>query len=184
MPRPVTIVDHDPQWPILYEEEKSSILEVADQKILAIEHIGSTAVPGLAAKPILDIMAGVEGEADADECVRLLRSIGYDDVTPEPETPDWYYCLGKGFYSVGYHLHLARHGSASLQASLRILQLYVVMYRRYGLSVAIMLHSYDYISLFVPFVDIPVSLDNLFQRIASIYDRFYLSRLNKLFEEN
>ena len=47
-----------------------------------------------------------------------------------------------------------------------------------------MFHSDDDISLFVPFFDIPVSLDNLFQRIASIYDRFYLPRLNKLFEEN
>ncbi len=47
-----------------------------------------------------------------------------------------------------------------------------------------MFHSYDYMSLFVSFFNIPVSLDNLFQRIASIYDRFYLSRLNKLFEED
>ena len=52
------------------------------------------------------------------------------------------------------------------------------------LAFVIMFHSYDYISLFVPFFDIPVSLGNLFQRIASINDRFYLSRLNKLFEEN
>lgn len=44
-------------------------------------------------------------------------------------------------------------------------------------------HSYYYISLFVPFFNIAMSLGNLFQRIASIYDRFYLSRLNKLFEE-
>ena len=44
--------------------------------------------------------------------------------------------------------------------------------------------SYDYISLFASCFDIPVSLGSLFQRIASIYDRFYLSRLNKLFEEN
>jgi hypothetical protein len=47
-----------------------------------------------------------------------------------------------------------------------------------------MFHSDDYISLFAPFLDIPVSLGNLFQGIASIYDRFYLPRLNKLFEEN
>ena len=47
-----------------------------------------------------------------------------------------------------------------------------------------MLHSYYYISLFVSFIDIPVSLDHLFQRIASIYDRFYISRLNKLVEED
>jgi hypothetical protein len=47
-----------------------------------------------------------------------------------------------------------------------------------------MFHSYDYISLFVSFVNIPVSLDNFFQGIASIYDRFYLSRLNKLLQNN
>ena len=47
-----------------------------------------------------------------------------------------------------------------------------------------MLHSYDYISLFVPFFDISVGLGSPFQRIGSIDDRFYLPRLNKLFEEN
>jgi len=52
------------------------------------------------------------------------------------------------------------------------------------LGFVIMSHSYDYISLFVPFFDIPVSLGSLFQRIASINDRFYLPRLNQLFEEN
>ena len=52
------------------------------------------------------------------------------------------------------------------------------------LGFAIMFHSNDYISLFVSCFDIPVSLGNLFQRIASIDDRFYLSRLNQLFEEN
>jgi GrpB-like predicted nucleotidyltransferase (UPF0157 family) len=107
----VTIVDYDPQWPILYEGERRSVLEVAAEKILDIEHIGSTAVPGLGAKPIIDILAGVECETIADECVRLLAAIGYDDVTPEPEETDWYYCLGKGFHSVGYHLHLVRSGS-------------------------------------------------------------------------
>ena len=45
-------------------------------------------------------------------------------------------------------------------------------------------HSYDDISLFVSCVDVPVSLGNLFQWTASIYDRLYLPRLNQLFEEN
>jgi hypothetical protein len=46
-----------------------------------------------------------------------------------------------------------------------------------------MFHSDDYISFFVSFVDIPVGFDNLFPWIGSIDDRFYLSRLNQLFEE-
>ena len=111
MPSPVVVVDYDPQWPTLYEEEKRLILEVVGHKVLAVEHIGSTAVPGLGAKSIIDIMAGVEQAADADECVLLLQDIGYDAVTPQPETPDWYYCLGKSPHSVGYHLHLVRFGS-------------------------------------------------------------------------
>jgi hypothetical protein len=58
-----------------------------------------------------------------------------------------------------------------------------VVYLFKHVRLLVMFHSYDYISLFAPFLDIPVSLGNLFQRIASIYDRFYLSRLNKLFKE-
>lgn len=108
MPSPVIIVEYDPQWPILYEEEKRRILEAVGHKVLAIDHIGSTAVPGLGAKPIIDIMAGVHQLADADECLPCLQKIGYIDVTPEPENPEWYYCLGKGPHSTGYHLHLVK----------------------------------------------------------------------------
>jgi hypothetical protein len=52
------------------------------------------------------------------------------------------------------------------------------------LGFVIKFHSYDYISLFVSFIDISVSLGHLFQGITSINDQFYLPRLNKLFEEN
>jgi GrpB-like predicted nucleotidyltransferase (UPF0157 family) len=111
MPGPVIIVDYDPAWPILYEKEKKQILEAVGKKILAIEHIGSTAVPGLGAKPIIDIMAGVHGQIEADECLTLLEKIGYTDVTPEPDNSEWFYCLGKGRHSVGYHLHLVKFPS-------------------------------------------------------------------------
>ena len=108
MPRPVIIAEYDHQWPILYAEEERLILGVVGHRVLVVEHIGSTAVPGLGAKPIIDMMAGVHRPSDADDCVPLLREIGYTDVTPEPEDPDGYYCLGKGPHRVGYHLHLAR----------------------------------------------------------------------------
>ena len=108
MSRPVIIVDYDPEWPILYEAEKTRILEAAGCKILAIEHIGSTAVPRLGAKPIIDMMAGVHRSADADECLPLLEKIGYLDVTPQPGNSEWYYCLGEIPHSTGYHLHLVK----------------------------------------------------------------------------
>jgi len=111
MPGPVIIVNYDPNWPTLYEKEKDHILEAIGHKVLAIEHMGSTAVPGLGAKPIIDIMAGVGGKGDADECLLPLQKIGYTDVTPEPDNSEWFYCLGKGAHSVGYHLHLVKFPS-------------------------------------------------------------------------
>jgi len=73
MPCPVQIIDYDSRWPILYEEEKRHILECVGNKVVAIEHIGSTAVPSLGGKPIIDIMAAVCQSTDADECVSLLQ---------------------------------------------------------------------------------------------------------------
>jgi|Deesub1362A_J573_1020465.scaffolds.fasta_scaffold00079_108 GrpB-like predicted nucleotidyltransferase (UPF0157 family) len=84
MKGPIIIVDYNPQWPILYEEEKIMILSVIGDKVVAIEHIGSTAVPGLGAKPIIDIMVAVRHLSDADECIEPLQSIGYEYV-PEYE---------------------------------------------------------------------------------------------------
>ncbi len=118
MSRPVVIVDYDPQWPDLYEEEKSRILEAIGHKVVTVEHIGSTAVPGLGGKPIIDMMAGVLKSTDADECVPLLRDLRYKEITPTPdEVPDWYYCLDKKVVQPdnlkprNYHLHLVRFQS-------------------------------------------------------------------------
>ena len=53
----------------MYEEEKARILAAIRHKIVAIEHIGSTAVPGLEAKPIIDIMAAIHRMSDSLECI-------------------------------------------------------------------------------------------------------------------
>lgn len=110
MPAPVIVVDYDPAWPSLYEAERKRILDAVGDKILSVEHVGSTSVPGLGAKPIIDIIAGVNSKLAADECVELLKPVGYTDVTPE-DSPEWFYCLGRGPHSVGYHLHLVLEGS-------------------------------------------------------------------------
>ncbi len=86
---PVEIVDYDPQWPVVYGEEKGRILDVIGRRIVAIEHVGSTAIPGLAAKPIIDIMVAVRRLADAEECIEPLQSIGYEYVPEfEAELPE------------------------------------------------------------------------------------------------
>jgi len=111
MSHPVVVVDYDPEWPTLYEKERRRIVDAIGHRALAVEHIGSTAVPGLGAKPIIDIMACVPERSDADDCIPLLRQIGYTDITPEEGNADWFYCLGKSLHTVVYHLHLMRYGS-------------------------------------------------------------------------
>jgi GrpB-like predicted nucleotidyltransferase (UPF0157 family) len=89
VPAPVIIVEYDPQWPGLYEEERDRILAVAGDWIVAIEHVGSTAVPGLGGKSIIDIMPAVQRLADAERNIEPLASIGYEyvpeynDILPE-----------------------------------------------------------------------------------------------------
>lgn len=62
----------------------------------SIHHVGSTSVPGLGEKPIINMIAGLDGEEDADRCLPALAAIGCTDVTPEPSIEDRYHCLGRG----------------------------------------------------------------------------------------
>jgi GrpB-like predicted nucleotidyltransferase (UPF0157 family) len=77
---PFEIVEYDPAWPAAYERERLHLLECFPQgSVIRIEHIGSTAVPGLAAKPIIDILVGVADLAVVREQVALLfEAEGYD----------------------------------------------------------------------------------------------------------
>jgi len=111
MKPPVIIVGYDPRWPVLYKEEKRQILSVIGDRILAIEHIGSTAVPGLGGKPIIDIMVGVRRLSDAKGCIEPLATIGYEYV-PEYEVliPDRRY-FRKGPAERHRHLHMTEVNS-------------------------------------------------------------------------
>jgi GrpB-like predicted nucleotidyltransferase (UPF0157 family)/GNAT superfamily N-acetyltransferase len=112
MPGPIVIVESDPRWPRWFEEESVPLRAALGMSLLGLEHVGSTSVPGLGGKPTIDMMAGVAGGTEADAALPDLAAIGYTDVTPEPEHPDWYYCIGKGSVDVRrFHLHLARHDS-------------------------------------------------------------------------
>lgn len=108
----VVIVDYDPEWPRLYEEERFRLNAVLGPTVGTIEHMGSTSVPGLGAKPIIDIMVGVRDRAEADLFQRQLEPAGYLDVTPEPGETEWFYCLGRGTRDLYYHVHLVVEGSS------------------------------------------------------------------------
>ncbi|MDP9205214.1 MAG: GrpB family protein [Gemmatimonadota bacterium] len=106
----VRVVSYDPAWPELFEIESERLQGVfADARLsLVLEHTGSTAVPGLAAKPILDILAGYPKGAKIDTYVEALVAAGYVH-RGEQEIP------GREFFRRGnpraYHVHLVEIGS-------------------------------------------------------------------------
>jgi GrpB-like predicted nucleotidyltransferase (UPF0157 family) len=81
---PIVIVDPDPSWPAEYERESERILAALGGLVVRIEHVGSTSVPGLPAKPIVDIDVQVPDSADEDAYVPALVGAGYRHVLREP----------------------------------------------------------------------------------------------------
>jgi GrpB-like predicted nucleotidyltransferase (UPF0157 family) len=83
---PVTIViaDYDPAWPERFEAERERIATALGAGALTIEHIGSTAVPGLAAKPIVDILVEVADPDDEAAFAAALEAVGYELRVREP----------------------------------------------------------------------------------------------------
>ena len=74
---PIIIQDYDPGWPELFETLRLRIASALDGIVDAIEHVGSTVVPGLAAKPIIDMDALLASGSDLPLAVARLASIGY-----------------------------------------------------------------------------------------------------------
>lgn len=77
MAEPVYVVPYNPLWPSLFSLERSRVEAVVGHWVETIEHVGSTAVPGLDAKPVIDLMVGVRNIWDADRCIRPLEEVGY-----------------------------------------------------------------------------------------------------------
>ena len=81
---PIAIVQADPAWPAVYEELAGRIRAVLGERVLELDHIGSTSVAGLAAKPIIDIDLTVADSSDEGSYVGALESIGYELHIREP----------------------------------------------------------------------------------------------------
>lgn len=85
--REVRLVPHDPRWAEGYRREAERLQQALGAHALEIAHIGSTAVPGLLAKPLLDIMVAITSLAERDAVIPLLERIGYEfrphDTLPE-----------------------------------------------------------------------------------------------------
>ena len=73
----IELVPHQIEWKSLFESEANLLHEVIGNHLVAVEHIGSTSIVGLDAKPIIDILVGVRKIEDAENCIEPLTRIGY-----------------------------------------------------------------------------------------------------------
>jgi GrpB-like predicted nucleotidyltransferase (UPF0157 family)/predicted kinase len=107
----VAVVPYDSVWPLMFEVEKDQIAAALGDRVTEIHHIGSTAIPGLAAKPVIDIMLVVRKLEDAIECIGLLSDLGYAFIDYPQNTDRRFFRKGQ---PRTYHVHLVAQGNAEL----------------------------------------------------------------------
>ncbi len=104
---PIIIEPYNPEWPEFFKGESSLIKLSIGRFITVIEHIGSTSVPGLAAKPIIDMLIGVKSLADSPRFVPHLEQMGYVYVPEyEVDLPERRYLYKQQDGEDSFHLHM------------------------------------------------------------------------------
>jgi GrpB-like predicted nucleotidyltransferase (UPF0157 family) len=112
---PIIIVDYNPDWPKLASIESKNIIEtVGKVNVSRIEHIGSTAVPGLCAKPTIDFILEILDITNCDLLIKQLQKIDYQFI-PRPENPPPHLMFAKGYSESGitgqtFHIHVRYPG--------------------------------------------------------------------------
>ena len=102
------LVPYDPAWPVLFDKEAARLRTAIGAHAMRIEHVGSTSVPNLLAKPIIDIAVAVASESAADACIQPLTSLGYEYRGMHGDDPDRrYYVLDReGRRLIHIHLYI------------------------------------------------------------------------------
>lgn len=111
----ITLLEYDPVWPENFAREAKRIKAALGDRALRVEHVGSTSVPGLMAKPIIDVLLVVADSADEPSYVPALETAGYVLRIREP---DWHqHRLFKG-PDININLHVFTQGSEEIQRTL------------------------------------------------------------------
>lgn len=110
----VALVPHEPSWTTAFQLERGRLLKVAPSQFIDIQHFGSTAIAGMPAKPVIDILAGVASLEIADSLAAPLLQFGY--VTSAEFNASlidrrWY--MRHAFGRRTHHLHIVIFGSAA-----------------------------------------------------------------------
>ena len=113
--RDILLLPYDPEWPQIFEQHRRKIQTALGKTALAIDHIGSTSVPGLAAKPIIDMMLVVEYSGDEPSYLPPLEKAGYELRVREPDFEE-HRMLRTNDRDV--HLHVFSKGSLEVKRHL------------------------------------------------------------------
>jgi GrpB-like predicted nucleotidyltransferase (UPF0157 family) len=112
----IQICDYDPEWPRLFEREAERVRATLGDQVLLLEHVGSTSVPGLAAKPRIDMLLVIANSADESTYVPAMEAAGYVLAIREP---DWYeHRVFKG-PTTDINLHVFSSGCSEIERMLR-----------------------------------------------------------------
>lgn len=107
---PIHIAPYDPSWPRRFEQERERLAGLLDRWVAGpIEHVGSTAIPGLAAKPIIDIMVAVESLAASRAALPVAAALGYLYFPYQADRMHWF-CKPSPSVRT-HHLHLVPFAS-------------------------------------------------------------------------
>ncbi len=79
----VVLSDHDPRWADLFASEAARISSALGARVLGLEHYGSTAIPGIKAKPVIDLLVGVPRLNDVAKSSQSMTDLGYEDAGPD-----------------------------------------------------------------------------------------------------
>jgi GrpB-like predicted nucleotidyltransferase (UPF0157 family) len=102
---PVVLVEYDSSWPSKFEEEKKLLLTIAgDWFYGSVEHVGSTAIPGMVAKPVIDVMFGVKSLEESKPAIEALVESGYNYWPYKSEVMHWFCKPSDAFRT--HHLQL------------------------------------------------------------------------------
>lgn len=104
----VRLSSYSPEWADAFEEEKRLLVDAVGNYIIDIQHIGSTAIPDMIAKPIIDIGIAIEDFDEGKRCIEPIESLGYI-YKGENGIPRRHYFV-KGD-PTSYHLHIVEHKS-------------------------------------------------------------------------
>lgn len=108
----VLLVPYDPAWPRRFDEERRVLAAVFAETEAAIEHVGSTAVPGLGSKPVIDVLVGVPALAAVEERIPALETAGYEYVQEyERQLPERRYFRKPRLGTRAFHVHCVVNGS-------------------------------------------------------------------------